>query len=69
MTNTATDRLKRELDAILDSMRNDLDRVELLVTALSVFSRPVPDYEPRFHHLHRAAWNAQELGQAANHKQ
>ena len=49
-------------------MRGDLDRIELLAVALSAFSRPIPDYEPRFRHLNRAALNAQELGKAASRK-
>jgi hypothetical protein len=54
------------LDDALDNMRGDLDRVELLAAALSAFSRPVPDYEPRFHHLHRAELSVKELGKAAS---
>ena len=57
----ATERIKRRLDAVLDNMRSDLDRVELLAAALGIFSRPIPDYEPRFHHLHRTSMNVQEL--------
>ena len=69
MTNEATTgRIKRELHDVLDSMRDDLDRIELLAAALSAFSRPIPDYEPRFRHLNRAALNAQELGKAASRK-
>ena len=55
----ATDRIKRELDDVLDNLRTDLDRVEILATALNIFSSPIPDYEPRFRHLHRPY----ELGQ------
>lgn len=70
MTNEATiDQIKREFDDVLDSMRGDLDRVELLAVAMSAFGRPIPDYEPRFRHLNRAALNVQELGKAASRKQ
>lgn len=62
---TATDRIKRKLGDALDTMRSDLDRVELLAIGLNAFSRPIPDYEPRFMHLNAAALDAQELGQAA----
>jgi hypothetical protein len=68
-TETATDRVKRELDGALDTMRADLDRVELLAVALSVFSHPVLDYEPRFHHLQRVPLSAHEIGETAAHKQ
>ena len=43
---TAIDRVRRDLHRVLDNMRADLDRVEILTAALSAFSRPVPDYEP-----------------------
>jgi hypothetical protein len=65
MTNeAAADRIKRELADVLDNLRNDLDRVELLAAALTIFSRPVLDYEPRFHHVPRA----HELGQTDTRK-
>ena len=67
MTNlAATERIKRKLDDALDNMRGDLERVELLAAALCAFSRPVPNYEPRFHHLHRAELNVKELGKGVN---
>ena len=62
-TETAIDRVKRDLHSALDTMRGDLDRVELLAAALSVFSRPIPDYEPRFLHLPRVPLSAHELGE------
>jgi hypothetical protein len=66
MTNeAATDQIKRRLDDALDTMRNDLNRVELLAVALNTFSRPIPDYEPQFLHLNRATLGTQELGHAA----
>ncbi len=66
LNEAATDRIKRDLHGILDRMCGDLDRVELLAAALNIFNCPVPDYEPRFHHLHRVMLNAQELGNAAD---
>jgi hypothetical protein len=67
MTNlAATERIKRKLDDALDNMHGDLDRVELLAAALSAFSRPVPDYEPRFHHLHPAELSVKELGKSVS---
>jgi len=62
-TETAIDRVKRDLHDALDSMRAELDRVELLAAALSVFSRPIPDYEPRFRHLPSVPLSAHELGE------
>ncbi|MGH6666003.1 MAG: hypothetical protein ACREB2_14060 [Pseudolabrys sp.] len=64
----ASEQIKRELDEALGTMRSELDRVELLAAALSVFSHPIPDYEPRFHHLNRVALSAQELGKAAGRR-
>jgi hypothetical protein len=58
----AADRLKRELHRTIDHLRGDLNRVEILTAALSAFSRPVPDYEPAFRHLHRTPLSAFEIG-------
>ena len=40
---------------------DDMARVEILAAALSAFSRPVPDYEPAFRHMHHMALSAHEL--------
>jgi hypothetical protein len=70
MTNAAaTDQINRDLHNEIDSMRSNLDRVELLAAALNVLSRPVLDYEPRFHHVHRIPAGAHELGKAPVRKQ
>jgi hypothetical protein len=61
----ATERMQRELDRAMDTLRADLDRVELLTAALSAFSRPVPAYEPSFHHVHRTQLASHELGEPA----
>ncbi len=61
-TERATQRLSQALQATLDSMSHDLDRVELLTAALTGFSRPVPDYEPAFLHLHNATLREHQLG-------
>ena len=58
---TATDRMKCELHRLFDNIRGDLDRIEILTAALDAFSRPVPDYEPRFRHLRAADSSAHEL--------
>ena len=60
-TDTATDRMLRELDRAMGALRADLDRVELLTAALSAFSRPVPEYEPSFRHVRRMELEAHEL--------
>ena len=61
-TENATDHLKRELKRAVETLRADLDRVELLTAALSAFHRPVPDYEPTFRHAQRMSLSAHELG-------
>lgn len=61
VTDTPTDQIKRELLSALDRMRRDLDRVELLTAALEAFSRPVPRYEPAFHHMHKAMRGVHQL--------
>lgn len=53
--------MKRELHRLFDNIRGDLDRIEILTAALSAFSRPVPDYEPRFRHLRQPALTAYEI--------
>lgn len=58
---TTTHRLKRELDRVLTRIRVELDRVEILSTALAAFSKPVPGYEPGFQHLRRASATAYEI--------
>ncbi len=57
----ATDHLKRELKRAVETLRADLDRVELLTAALSAFHRPIPDYEPTFRHTQRMSLSAHEL--------
>jgi hypothetical protein len=60
-TETAIDRVKRDLYRVLDHMRADLDRIEILTAALSAFSRPIPDYEPAFQHMRHLTLTAHEL--------
>jgi hypothetical protein len=50
-----------ELHRVLDHMRADLDRSEILMAALSAFSKPVPDYEPCFRNMHHLMLTAHEL--------
>ncbi len=64
-TDAAIDRMKHELNRQLDNMSADLDRIEILIEALNGFSRPIPDYEPGFHHLRHFTLTAQELGSSA----
>lgn len=51
-----------ELQRTLDNMGSELARVELLAAILNGLSRPVPEYEPRFHHLGRLCLTRHELG-------
>lgn len=60
--NAVLNELTNELNSALDKVHADLDRVAILTGALAGFSRPVPDYEPRFHHLSRMALPEHELG-------
>ena len=57
----AMERVRRDLHRVLDRTRADLDRIEILTAALSAFSRPVPDYEPAFRHMHALALNRHEI--------
>jgi hypothetical protein len=60
-TETAIDQVRRELHRVLAHMRADLDRIEILMAALSAFSRPVPDYEPAFRNMRHLMLTAHEL--------
>jgi hypothetical protein len=60
--NKATEQLKHDLYRVVDGLRADLDRVEILIAALNGFGRPVPGYEPRFHDFSLSAY---ELGKRA----
>jgi len=57
----AMDRMQRELLRAVENLRVDIDRVELLTAALSAFNRPVPDYEPSFHHVAQSNLGAYEM--------
>ena len=57
----ATEMLIDDLRSTLDKMSRDFDRVELLAAGLAAMSRPIPDYEPEFHHLRRAALHDHEF--------
>jgi hypothetical protein len=61
MKSEPVDRVKCDLNRALDNMRIDLDRVELLTAALSAFSKPVPEYEPIFQHVHATALTAHQI--------
>ena len=55
-------RLFNELQRALDNIDSELARVELLTALLAGLSRPVPEYEPRFHHLGPLRLTEHELG-------
>jgi len=65
-TDNASDRMQRELNRAMDALRADLDRVELLTAALSVFSSPVPEYEPSFLHMRRSQLASHQLNESAD---
>jgi len=60
--NDTTEQIKQELHRTIDRMRHDLDRVEILTAALSVFARPIPEYEPTFLHIRHATRGVHKLG-------
>ncbi len=64
-SNAAMERLKGELYPLVDRMRADLDRVEILIAVLNEFSCPVPNYEPRFQHLQQFSLKRYEISQGA----
>jgi hypothetical protein len=57
----AMDRMQRELVRAVEDLRTDIDRVELLTAALNAFNRPIPEYEPSFHHMARSDLGAYEM--------
>ena len=61
-TQDATSQLSRRLRRVLDNMSADIDRVEMLSAALAGFSKPVPPYEPAFHHLHAVGLREHQSG-------
>ena len=61
-TETAIERLRRDLHRVLDNLRADLNRIEILTAALSAFGRPVPDYEPGFRHMRNLALDVHQIG-------
>ena len=63
-----TERIKGQLHRAIDDMRDDFARIELLAAALDIFSQPVPDYEPTFHHLHPTGLRAHELRELRSRK-
>jgi hypothetical protein len=54
--------VRRELRRVLDHVRADLDRIEILTAALNAFSKPVPDYEPAFQHINGLALKQHQIG-------
>ena len=58
---TAADRLRRELHRAIERIRSELDKIDLLSSAMVAFSAPVPDYEPGFRHMRHVTASALEL--------
>ena len=42
----ANEKIERQLQEAIDHLRADLVRVEIWASALTGFSRPIPDYQP-----------------------
>ena len=60
-TSKTGDRLKRELQRCVERIRTELDKIEILSVAMTAFSMPVPDYEPKFRHLQHVTSGAHEF--------
>lgn len=65
---TTGDRLKGELQRSVERVRVELDKIEILSAAMSAFSQPVPNYEPRFVHMRHATANAIELNKRSERR-
>ena len=61
-TEAAIERVRRDLVGVLDNMRADLDRIEILTAAMSAFGRPIPDYEPSFRHMRNLTLDVHQIG-------
>ena len=53
ITEPAEERIVGNLIEALESLRNDLDRVELWAVALDCFQAPIPEYQPDDQHILR----------------
>ncbi len=53
--------MKRELHATVERIRTELDKIDILSAAMAAFSKPVPEYEPGFHHMRHVTASALEL--------
>jgi len=60
-TIVAIERMRRELNRVIDNIRRDLERIEILTAALAAFGRPVPDYEPGFRHVRNLSLIAHQI--------
>ena len=61
-TEAAIERVRRDLVGVLDNMRADLDRIEILTAAMSAFGRPIPEYEPGFRHIRNLTLDVHQIG-------
>ena len=61
-TEPAIERMSRDLHRVLDDMRGELDRVEILTAAMCAFSEPIPDYDLVFHNVYSAPLSAHQIG-------
>ena len=60
-SDTAIERVKKDLLRAFDNIRAELDRIEILAAGLVAFNAPIPTYEPRFRHFHPLTESAHEL--------
>ncbi len=65
-TEPPTKRISSELARLLGVLNDDLDRLEVLTGALAGLNRPIPEYEPWFHHLRGSMLCQHELAVAGN---
>lgn len=45
----------------VDRTRVELERIDILASAMAAFAKPVPDYEPGFQHLRYASATTFEI--------
>jgi hypothetical protein len=61
MTEAAMEKMSHEIFRTVESVRAELDRIEILTAALDAFSKPIPDYEPGFQHLRHLTSSVSEV--------
>lgn len=59
--NKPIERLRGEIYRALDSIEEQLKRLEILTGAMTAFSRPIPDYDMSFQHQRQLTASATVL--------